>query len=57
MGAEYRTKVLPGDLTKEQQTAKFNEMQDPARHEHGNSYSGDWNMCNGLIIHEGVLNL
>jgi len=50
MGGTYISRLLPGELTSAQLQAKFREMQDTARAEHGDSYSGDWNMACGLHI-------
>lgn len=53
MGAEYiefriKAKSL-ADLKKQ-----FQKKQEVAAYEHGNSYSGDINMADGIEVHNGV---
>ncbi len=50
MGASFIETTLEGTLTVEQVKQKYSEMEENARHDSGNSYSGDWNMCPGIKV-------
>lgn len=54
MGASDICTTFDGSLTQEQLRARFAKMQEDAAYENGHSYSGSWNMLNGLSIRETV---
>jgi hypothetical protein len=54
MGAAVITAVLP-DQDPATLRQAYSQMSDQAAYEDGNSYSGNWNMCPGLVIHDQVL--
>ncbi len=52
MGAIFKTVLLDGSLSHDALERRFVELQENAAHEHGHSFSADWNMARGLLIQE-----
>lgn len=53
MGAEYREAVLDA-MTEQELHSEFEGMKESAMYRSGMEYSGDWNMCEGVSVHEQV---
>ena len=52
MGASFLTLTFPGDKTRNQVKADFDQAVDQSRYEDGHSYSGCIGMATGLIFED-----
>lgn len=48
MGANYGSMTLKGSMTRNEVKAHFKARQEADAYDCGHSYSGAWNMCEGL---------
>jgi hypothetical protein len=51
VGASFIDRTVPASLTPAELQKQFLDWQADAAHEDGHSYSGNWNMASGLVVH------